>query len=99
MYYKLTISITQDYTETNEFYDCGVISTKTASTIEELIKHINTTYNIKDAEMIDGNMYISYEGEQDYNTPKSEQSPYIETMIFSIDQVQTEQIDISQYLK
>lgn len=72
------------------FQDHGAIQTIRKSTLAELFKELQRQFTIKDWEVFEDRLEYQCDGEHDYNTPKAEQIPFIETYSISISEVKRE---------
>lgn len=81
---------------------CHVINTETinSSTLESLLFELNKRYSILnpdgiEIQIFDNTIDISFEGEHDYRTPKSEQVPFFENIQIKIEQYTPTEVDLS----
>lgn len=81
---------------------CHTLNTETikSSTLESLIAELNKRYSILnpngiEVQIFDNKIDISFEGEHDYRTPKSEQIPFIEDIQIKIEHYEPTEVDLS----
>lgn len=100
MYFKAMLAISTQQLELNPktgkyegsnpdtHEDHGVFETVTATTLEELVAKLKKRYDLKDAELFEGVIQLSYMGEHDHRTPKEERVPFIEDLSIHFSRVE-----------
>lgn len=81
---------------------CHIINTETinSSTLESLLSELNKRYSILkpdgiEIQIFDNTIDISFEGEHDYRTPRSERVPFFENIQIKIEQYEPTEVDLS----
>lgn len=100
MYYKAEISVATeklwinpksgDYEgcDPETYQDHGTIQVITKPSLDAIKEELHRQYGLKNAELYDGLITVSYDGEHDYRIPFEERVPFIETMTIAITKVE-----------
>lgn len=79
--------------------DHGIVQTIEKDTLEALKQELHRQYDLKNAEVFEGQIEVQFEGEHDYRIPKDEQIPFAEIITIYILEVERTYIDATELLK